>query len=341
MEVSNKIPKVEKKGSLISVIVPAYNIEEYLPTCLESIISQSYENIEIVLVDDGSTDGTGKIADDFQLKYPTKIHCLHLKNGGAMKARLAGIKAATGDWIGFVDGDDVIESDMYKKLLNNALTYCADISHCGYQTIVNGGERIHYFYNTGRILEQDRIEGLKDLLSGEFVEPGLWNKLFHKALFEQVISGELLDGSIRINEDLLMNYLLFKQAQKSIYEDFCPYHYLTRSTSATRSEFREYKVLDPMKVRKFILDDAEPEFKNLAWHKYLVCCLNACVALHGKKEWKKKYLEVRMELNTHRDKWNLLRRNELLKLKFFMLSAPLFKSVLRIYENYFQKKVYE
>lgn len=334
MEISNKVP-------IISVIVPAYNIEEYLPACLDSILAQSYENVEIVLVDDGSVDRTGIIADEYKEKYPTKLNCIHLENGGVMNARMMGIKEASGEWIGFVDGDDTIEPDMYKRLMDNALTYQADISHCGYQTIVNGGERIHYFYNTGRLVEQDEITGLKDLLAGSFVEPGLWNKLFHKTLFHSLLHDSIMPKGIKINEDLLMNYFLFKEAKKSIYEDFCPYHYMTRSTSATRSEFKAHKVLDPMKVKRFILDDVNPQLKDVAWHKYLVSCLNVCDALYGKAEWKKEYLHAKQELKENQDKWRLLSRNEQLKVKVFMFSALMYKVIFQLYEKYIQKKVYE
>lgn len=340
MEISNKISKIEQTP-LISVIVPAYNIEEYLPKCLESILNQSYKNIEIVLVDDGSTDGTGKIADCYQLEYPNKIVCLHLKNGGVLKARLEGIAIASGEWIGFVDGDDVIESDMYERLINNAHNYEADISHCGYQTIVNDGERIHYFYNTGRIVEQDRVTGVGDLLSGSFIEPGLWNKIFKKSLFYSLLEENILKDQVRINEDLLMNYLLFKQAEKSVYEDFCPYHYMSRSTSATRSQFKVHKVLDPIKVSRFIFDDVKKENKDVACQKYLVCCMHAYVALHGNAEYKEKYLELKKELLRYRDKWNLLKKTDWIKLKLILLSPTIYKVIYYFYEKYFQKKVYE
>lgn len=341
MDVSNEIPKINKEDSLISIIVPAYNVEAYLPTCVESILTQSFKNIEIILVDDGSTDQTGKIIDDYQSRYPEKIIPIHIENGGVMNARMIGIGAASGMWIGFVDSDDVIEPDMYERLFNNALKYDADISHCGYQTIVNDGERVHYFYNTGKLIEQDNITGLRDLLTGTFVEPGLCNKLFHKMLFQTIIAENQIDTSIRINEDLLLNYLLFKVAKKSVYEDFCPYHYITRSDSATRSHFKEYRVLDPIKVRKIILDDSETELKHIAWNKYLVSCLNGCLALHKKAGFQDHYTKIKKELEEHSDKWKYLGRNEAFKMKLFMLSPILYKGIISIYERYFQKKIYE
>lgn len=340
MEISNKISKIEQ-NSLISVIVPVYNIEDYLQKCIESILAQSYENIEIILVNDGSVDKTGEIVDQYRVQYPERIKSLHLKNGGVLNARLQGIEIASGEWIGFVDGDDEIENDMYERLLKNAYVYEADISHCGYQTIVNNGERIHHFYNTGQIVEQNRESGVKDLLAGSFVEPGLWNKLFKKSLFDSLKSVMILKERIRINEDLLMNYLLFKQAQKSVYEDFCPYHYMARNTSVTRSEFKEYKVLDPIRVQKFIFDDVEMTNKEVACKRYLVCCMYAYSELYGNVEYKDKCSELKKELLRYRDKWKLFRKPERIKLKLMLVSPMAYKIFYHVFERYFQKKVYE
>ena len=340
MENGNKISEVNIEP-LISVVVPVYNIEAYLPHCLDSIMNQTYQNIEIVLMDDGSTDMSGQIADDYNIQYPGRFQVLHLENGGVTRARLTGVAAANGEWIGFVDGDDVIEPDMYRRLLRNALQYGADISHCGYQTIVNEGERVHYFYNTCRLVQQDRISGLKDLLSGSFVEPGLWNKLFRKTLFQSLLQTGTFDTSVKINEDLLMNYYLFKAANSAVYEDFCPYHYLVRSTSVTRSEFKAYKVLDPIKVRKWILEDAEPEIKDIAWEKFILACARAYLALFTQKDYKEKCREIKHSLIESRNKWQLLSRKERLKLKGILYMPVIYKCIYSFYEKTLQRKIYE
>lgn len=326
---------------LISVIIPAYNIEDYLPRCLDSVLAQTYQNLEIIIVDDGSKDGTGSIADDYAERFPEKVRCIHQENSGVTTARLTGTEAAKGEWIGYVDGDDEIEPDMYQRLLDNALKYHADISHCGYQTIVNGGERIHYFYNTGKTVEQDRITGLRDLLEGEFVEPSLCNKLFHKKLIRKFLHEDLLDKSLKINEDLMMNYLLFREAGSSIYEDFCPYHYLTRTTSATRTSFQESKALDPVKVWKWILEQAEPELKEVAWRKYLVSCSSAYTYLSGHPEYKEKREELKKSLKENRDKWPFLTRNEQIKLRGTLSLGRAYRGLYHLYERFIQKKVYE
>lgn len=238
---------------LISVIVPVYNIASYIENCVRSIMRQSHSTIQIVAVDDGSSDGSGEILDQLAREYAA-IKVIHQANGGVTNARLSGVKAAAGNWIGFVDGDDLIEPDMYERLLNNAHKYSADISHCGYQMVFPS--RVDYYYGTGRRVIQDNKNGLKDLIEGRFVEPGLCNKLYHKKLFQRLINDNLMDTSIKNTEDLLMNFYLFRESKRSIYEDFCPYHYLIREGSATTSKVNEHKLSDPLKVLKIIRNES-------------------------------------------------------------------------------------
>lgn len=238
----------------ISVIVPAYNIENYLTQTLDSILAQTYRNLEVIVVNDGSRDSTGSIIDRYAAK-DNRVRAIHKENGGVTSARLRGVKEATGDWIGFVDGDDRIDPDMFERLLENALRADADISHCGYRMVFPDGH-VDFYYNTGRLVLQDKITGLKDLVSGEFVEPGLWNKLFHKQLFHSLQLGEAIPADIKINEDLLMNYCLFKEANSAVFEDFCPYQYILRKGSAATSQINVNKLYDPLRVLHIIRDDA-------------------------------------------------------------------------------------
>lgn len=241
----------------ISIIIPAYNVENYIVRTVDSVIAQSYKNLEIIVVNDGSTDATAQILDRLAAQ-DERIRVIHKENGGVTGARLRGVAEATGEWIGFVDGDDVIEPRMYERLLENALQYQADISHCGYQMVFPKGH-VDYYYNTGRLAQQDRTEALAALLDGSYIEPGLWNKLFHKSLFHSLLHGGVMDGSIRNNEDLLMNYYLFREAKRSVYEDVCPYHYLLRVSSATTSGISEHKLKDPMRVARILLAQTQGE----------------------------------------------------------------------------------
>ena len=233
---------------------------------------ETEENIEIIVVNDGSKDETGAIIDSYAAQN-REIIAIHTQNQGVTAARLTGVKHASGEWIGFVDSDDEIEPDMYEMLLNNALQYEAEISHCGYQMIFPDG-RISYFHNTGCLVIQDNLTGLRDLLDGSLVEPGLCNKIFHKSLFDLLLHSSIMKKDIRINEDLLMNYILFSYASRSVFFDVCKYHYLIRASSASRTEMNQYKIFDPIRVKQLILDMGIEGMKESAKKAYIGTCVN-------------------------------------------------------------------
>ena len=239
-------------SDLISIIVPAYNIESYIGRTLDSLLAQSYPNIEIVVVNDGGADNTGAVIDEYAEKHPGKIKAIHTENGGVTNARLTGVANASGEWIGFADGDDVIEPDMYERLMANAVKYGADLSHCGYKMVFPSREDL--YYGTGKLVEQDNDKGISDLLEGGVVEPGLWNKLYKKEIFDAACLEAKMDRTIKNTEDLLMNYYLFRESKKSVYEDFCPYHYILRGNSAT-STVSEHQLVDPLKVTRILLKE--------------------------------------------------------------------------------------
>lgn len=239
---------------MISIIIPCYNIGSYIEKTLDSVFAQEYSNIEVIAVDDGSKDNTGAVLDEYSEKEP-RLRVIHKENGGVTRARLTGVEAANGKYIGFVDGDDLIDSDMYSRLYSNIRQYNADISHCGYRMLENGSET--FFYNTGKIVEQDRSNGLCDLLNGTFVEPGLWNKLFRRELFVCLLNENKMDFTVRENEDLLMNYYLFNASLCSVYEDFCPYVYLIRDTSCSHGGVKLHILNDPVHVGEILLSETK------------------------------------------------------------------------------------
>lgn len=275
----------------ISVIVPVYNNAPWLPECLDSLEKQTYENLEIVVVDDGSQDETWEILQVFAQKNP-RILPIHQENGGVTSARLRGVSQATGDWIGFVDGDDWVEPDMYERLLGNAKTYDADISHCGHRMDYPDGTTRCY-YDTGVIRPQDRTLGLRDLLEESLVEPGLCNKLYRKNLFQNL--EEKMPAGIRNNEDLLMNFYLFSQAKQSVFEDFCPYHYRIREGSASHGKPNAHHIYDPIRVHERILEQCQeslrPDAQRALVHTTLFSYAQLCRGMEA--EYKKDRERVR------------------------------------------------
>lgn len=264
----------------ITVIVPCYNIAPWLSRCLDSILAQTYSDLEVIVVDDGSTDGTAAVMADYAAR-DERIKNIHQENGGVTAARLRGVAEATGDWLGFVDGDDCIEPDMYRRLLANAAEHRADISHCGYQMVFPSG-RTDYYYNTGRVAVQEGLQGCQDLLTGAFVEPGLWNKLYRRELFAGLTGW--MDTTIRNNEDLLMNYYLFRQAKRAVFDDWCPYHYILRPSSATTSALNAHKLADPLKVTHQILADAPEQLRDIVLVR-LTRQLISLASMNGHPGW--------------------------------------------------------
>ncbi len=326
--------------NLISVVVPVYNIAPYLGNCLNSILKQTHNQLEIIAVDDGSTDNSGSVLDEYEKNYPDKIKVIHKENGGATSARLAGIEAAEGEWIGFVDGDDEIESDMYERLLQNALQYQADISHCGYQMIFPDG-RIHFFHNTNVIMEQSRDKGLSDLLQNDLIEPGLGNKLYRRSLFDGL--SDNIDQTIKINEDLLMNYLLFREAGKSVFEDFCPYHYLVRESSASRQKLNQNRIFDPVLVKQQILQLSPLGVKGVAESALFSTLLDAynSMTVAGRNSFLPEKKEVRQMILDNWEKMDSLGKRRKILAWLIRIFPSWYPFLYNIYARQIQTSPYE
>lgn len=317
---------------LISIIVPAYNIEQFIGRCLDSICVQSYKALEIIVVDDGSTDHTGEIIEMYAAA-DQRIISIHKKNGGVSKARLTGIERATGEYIGFVDGDDYIEPEMYKTLLNNALKYKAQISHCGNKMIFpNGEEEIHY--GTGSVFVQNGDDAVKDLLCGKYIEPGLGNKLFHTSIINAGIESAIWDSSIKINEDLLMNYIFFKLADRVIYEDKAFYHYILRKGSAMTSKRQRHHVTDPLKVIQLIKNDIsnKEDAYSIIYERYLRTLINISI----QEEMKNEAISAKAILKSEISKGELWKYCNSKKLKLMVVGIvqfePMYKLIRKLYD---------
>lgn len=324
---------------MISVIVPVYNLEKELPRCLNSILAQYYREIEVIVVDDGSSDNSANVIRDYS-KRDLRIKPLFQENGGVTKARLHGVREASGEWIGFVDGDDEIEPDMYERLLNNAAVYHADISHCGYQMCFADG-RVHYFHNTGDLVQEERITALKELLSGARIEPGLCNKLFRRSLFQSLLHSEAVPADIRINEDLLMNFHLFSAAEQTVYEDWCPYHYIVRSTSASRTKPDPKSIYDPIRVKEIIRQSSPAELHADAQRAYLNTCINTYNFLLDKGyDYRDNLCHIRELIVSEKESICLLGKKRRMMAKMISLVPCIYKPIYGVYERCFQKRVY-
>ncbi len=160
---------------IISVIVPVYNVEEYIHRCIDSILAQTFKEFELILVDDGSPDQSGKICDEYAL-IDSRIKVIHKKNGGLSDARNAGLEVAQGEYIGFVDSDDFIESDMYEKLLEACKENSSQIAMCGRYNVL--GEELHPLFSfEGHMIWESR-EAIGNLLTWNNIDSSACDKLF-------------------------------------------------------------------------------------------------------------------------------------------------------------------
>lgn len=261
---------------LITIIVPAYNVEAWLPRCLDSVLAQTYANLEVLVINDGSTDGTEAIIDTYA-KSDQRVVAIHQANAGLIEVRETGIQLAKGEYIGFVDGDDTIEPDMFKRLLNNALKYDAAISQCGMLYCFYDGRK-KPMHGTGKLTVYSRSDGCRALLHGEDMEPSLCNKLYRR----EILKESCLDRSVMNNEDLLRNFVLFSRADRSVLEDFCGYHYWRRAGSMSNDGFQAKRCQDLVRARSLILENAEDDLRSAAMQSYvnaLISCYNSAVGV--------------------------------------------------------------
>ena len=323
-------------GEKISVIVPAYNLAPWLGRCLDSLLAQTHENLEILVVNDGSKDDTAAVMDDYAARF-ARVKAIHKENGGVTSARLRGVAEATGDWLGFIDGDDTIEPDMYAHLLENAHRFGADISHCGHRVIFPD-DRVEYIHNTGELRQQDHLTGLKDLLDGGLIESGLCTKLYRRKLFEGLDGW--MDCTIKNNEDLLMNYYLFEKAEKSVFEDFCPYHYILRTGSASFRAFHEHSLFDPIRVRQQILEHCSPDMKEAARIALMrnILFIYGQLALNPDKQYDNYRSRVRKLMQEQKESFHLLSKRNTILAHMVCNTPQLFHMAYGAYVKLFRKE---
>ena len=223
---------------LISVIVPIYRVEAYLEQCIRSIQNQTYNNLEIILVDDGSDDNCPEICDVYA-RADKRIKVIHKKNGGPDSARKAGILEATGKYVGYVDGDDWIEPVMFERLLEYADTYDVDIVESGViDSFTNKENKRFPYIKEGCYKNESFTENVESklLYAGRFFEHGispyLWSKLFLK---EKIIKYQLLEGiTSKIHDDTMVSLPCIAKSKKIYISHDCYYHYRVRGNSLKR-----------------------------------------------------------------------------------------------------------
>lgn len=271
----------------ISVIVPIYNVESYLEHCVESIRGQTYQDLEILLVDDGSTDDSGRICDRYAALDP-RITVIHQENKGVVSARKAGLQHAQGEYIGFVDGDDYLEPEMYASLLQIVTKENVDFVHSGYYVDEKAG-----VYGTGadRVFEACPKNAMRylqecvlDPVSRWRILPSNWSKLYRNKLIKEAYFD--VPDEISYGEDLLCLCNCILKCQRFCISSKAYYHYVTRENSVCNKKnaeiiHREYKLYDAL-GNLFRRSGVYNELQN-ALERFYLYCVTACIKRLGNK----------------------------------------------------------
>lgn len=223
---------------LISIIIPVYNAEKHIGRCIESVMNQTHQCLEIILVDDGSTDSSLEICEKYA-KKDERIRVLHKENGGPSSARNYGLKKCCGEYIGFIDADDYIEKEMYEELLCAAVKHNTVISMCGYYRISGEEKNFSGIYEEIEVISNKQL--MKDIYTFKYMGV-LWNKLFKKSLFFCENEMILFDESIHFCEDVLMLTVLTKNSSDIAYCNKGLYNYVISLESLCHDKISEKKL---------------------------------------------------------------------------------------------------
>ncbi len=237
----------------VSIIVPVYNVERYINQCLDSIKSQTYTNWECLLVDDGSTDASGKICDEYA-QNDSRFKVFHKSNGGLSSARNYGIDHASGDYISFCDSDDWIESEYLQTLTQLMRDYDADIAQVGFWKDFGGHQHIKDVFSTTTVLSKK--EAICGLVSDMVIHSYVWNKMYKRS----IVSAEFPVG--QNFEDIHVNTMWFARINRLVCSNIPLYHYRVRRGSISRKNLTSDRV-DFIKSMRFRFEYLDRLYPNL------------------------------------------------------------------------------
>ena len=297
----------------LSIVALVYNLEEYLPRCLDSLVSQTLEDIEILCVDDGSKDSAPQIIDEYANKYPQKVKAFHKENGGEFTTRNYGLERATGEYITFVDTDDYVEPDWAEKLYNAAKENNADMAVCGF-------ERIDL--KTNKVVGKDMTKQgntVKEITSEDdfmvFVNPAPWNKIYKR---EKVKDLRFLP--FRGFNDAMFLTSAFIRINKIAFVPDILYHYYLRSDSQIHSVNEQ----DVKNLKKYLLKvkelyQKEGKYEEMGPILEMMAFLHLAVSVMYRASYnpdiniKKMTKETREYLDTNFSEW---RKNKFLTFRY-------------------------
>ena len=258
-------------NDLISVIVPVYNVEQYLDRCVRSIVGQTYKNLEIILVDDGSTDSSGRLCDKWAQK-DSRIKVIHKSNGGLSDARNAGMATATGEYIAFVDSDDWVEIGMFRSLYKAMINTDSDIASCGAKRVWPDGIREQDLCAVNKDSVLDREGAMKALITADGLVQTVWNKLYRKMVIDDI----LFPVGV-IHEDEFWSWKVLSKANRVVTVKESYYNYLQRDNSIMGAGFSEKRVQLVIQAKielQSYLEEFMPALKNTGRVSLAYTCMD-------------------------------------------------------------------
>lgn len=244
---------------MISIIVPVYNAEKYLEECINSVLAQEIQDIEVILIDDGSTDNSLAICNRFA-NMDRRVSVYHKRNEGVSIARNKGLELAKGKYVAFVDADDIVAPDMFAVLLETAEQYKADIVSCSSACVVDE-KIIKEEYGTNRIVEYSRKQALATYLIGGEINIGVWSKIFKREIIQNVRFIE----QKRINEDKFFILEAILNSNKFVLNDVTKYFYYKRPESATSKAF-DARWFDSLDIADITSNVIKAECEDLVFY---------------------------------------------------------------------------
>lgn len=259
------------KRKLVSIIIPVFQVENYLDKCIQSVVNQTYHNLEIILIDDGSVDHCPEICDNWR-KKDTRIRVIHKKNGGLSDARNVGLHAARGYYIAFVDSDDWIDSRFIEYLYVAIQQTNADIAACDVLKVNDGEEpEPQNVKDTSFKLEiATSKEAINDILNDRRFRAVAWNKLYKS----EILEGEQFEVG-RLHEDEFFSYRLYDKAKSLVYIDIPLYNYRQRTGSIMASfSLKHLDALDAYLGRIKLLESRYPDLVRKDKVNFCIACIN-------------------------------------------------------------------
>lgn len=315
---------------LISVIIPVYRSEKYLKRCVNSVRNQTYQNLEIILIDDGSPDHCGKMCDIFS-QQDARIRVIHQENAGQASARNRGLDIARGEYIGFVDSDDYIDTGMYKSLYTLLVKNAVQIACCGIYVVDELGKTKSTFSNPAEgVILYDRDQALGEHLHNTRITSSLCDKLYAAEIFNGI---RMVEGMIY--EDLEVLPRCLSKAQQVVYTSEPLYYNVMTANSTMRGRFslRQFDMLDAGKRRVDFYQYVCPIYVDQAKEAYIEICLDLVLRSRMNPDCdlrRQQAIEEILRVETE-IRHCVLSKKTAIKMLLFKLGIPIYSLIMKNY----------